>query len=98
MSDNPDDRLLEYFDRRLTECGDTPQGAYWPNQTDRRTRFDVMLDVINVSAEVPVVLCDLGCGTGELLPHIRMRGLRNIAYIGADRSALALSYARAKLA
>lgn len=94
--ERPDDVLLRYFDRRLRECGDTAAGAYWPNEVDRRTRFDVMLDVIEAAPGTPQVLCDLGCGTGELLAHIRRRGLGNITYIGADRSALAIAHARAK--
>ena len=90
------DILLQNYDRMLLSHGDTARGANWPNEADRRIRFDVMLDVIASKAEAPTVLCDLGCGTGELLAHIRKRGLRNITYIGVDRSAAALSYARAK--
>src|ERR1700756_4909022 len=91
-----EDRLLECYERRLAEHGDTAQGAYWTDEHGRRTRFDVMLDVVQSSPDMPIVLCDLGCGTGELLAHIRARGLRNITYIGVDRSARALAFARAK--
>ena len=90
------DILLHNYDSTLSTHGDTAQGANWPNEADRRIRFDVMLDVMAGEAAAPAVLCDLGCGTGELLAHIRKRGLCNIAYIGVDRSAAALSYARAK--
>ena len=55
-----------------------------------------MLDVIERRTDTSIVLCDLGCGTGELLTRIRERNLRNITYIGADRSAVALAHARAK--
>ena len=92
----PADALVDHYDRRLIECGDTAQGAFWPNEADRLTRFDVMLDVIQGDAGRRVVLCDLGCGTGELLAHIRNRGLNAIDYIGADRSRIALAHARAK--
>jgi dTDP-4-amino-4,6-dideoxygalactose transaminase len=92
----PEDRLLRHYERRLEEMGDTAEGAYWPNDHDRRTRFEVMLDLIEGGAEEPVVLCDLGCGTGELFAHLTHRGLGHIAYIGVDRSARALAYARAK--
>lgn len=95
MTDRPDDLLLAQSNQALLQHGDTPQGAHWPNAADRRTRFDVMLDVIAAHSE-PVVLCDLGCGTGELLAHIRERGLQNIRYVGVDRSAVALALARAK--
>lgn len=91
-----EDRLLGWYDRGLAEFGDTAQGAHWPNEHDRRTRFEVMLDVIEEGPDASVVLCDLGCGTGELLAHIRDRGLQQVAYIGVDRSARALAYAREK--
>jgi dTDP-4-amino-4,6-dideoxygalactose transaminase/SAM-dependent methyltransferase len=91
-----DDILLQNYDRMLLLYGDTARGANWPNETDRRTRFDVMLDVMEGASEAPVVLCDLGCGTGELLARIRERGLCNVSYIGIERSAAALSYARDK--
>jgi dTDP-4-amino-4,6-dideoxygalactose transaminase len=96
MLTRPDDELLAVSERNLHEYGDTAAGAGWPNETDRRTRFDVMLDLLDCSLDSPVVLCDLACGTGELLAHIQRRGLHNITYLGVDRSARALSYARAK--
>lgn len=99
MSDEPerpDDILLRNFERRLQERGGTAASAYFPNDADRPTRFDIMLDVIEFPPSTPIVLCDLGCGTGELLTHIRERRLENVTYIGADWSQAALSSARAK--
>jgi SAM-dependent methyltransferase len=90
------DVLLRRGDDALKKFGDTPQGANWPNERDRLTRFDVMLDVMLDVPKTPVVFCDFGCGTGELLAHIRRRGLQNIAYFGVDRSGLALDLARRK--
>jgi len=96
QAERVDDILLQNYDRMLLSYGDTARGANWPNETDRCTRFDVMLDVIEAAPEAYIVLCDLGCGTGELLARIRKRGLCNVTYIGIDRSAVALSYARDK--
>jgi len=90
------DVILRHYDRCLAEYGDTARGADWPNEADRIRRFDVMLDVIRNSNAGELVLCDLGCGTGELLAHIQRHNLRYISYIGVDRSRLALSYARSK--
>jgi SAM-dependent methyltransferase len=94
-SGKPEDALLKHFDQRLAERGDTPEGAWWPNEHDRRTRFDVMLDLLP-DLQRPVTLCDLGCGTGELLAHIRRTNRRNVTYIGVDRSQAALAHAIAK--
>ena len=96
MSTTPGDVLLEAYDRSLLDRGDTAGSARPPNDADRRARFDAMLDVIDRPRESPVVLCDFACGTGDLLAHIRNRGLPHITYIGADRSAKALAHARAR--
>lgn len=99
MNDRPDgnlDALLENYDGELQQHGDSALGAGWPNEADRRTRFDVMLSAIDRSQDEPVTLCDFGCGTGELLGHIQRLGLKNIRYVGEDRSERALSLAREK--
>lgn len=96
MTDRPYDVLLAHSNQSLLQHGDCTSGANWPNEADRRKRFEMMLDVIAEQPGQPVVLCDLGCGTGELLAYIRERGLTNISYIGIDRSAIALSHARNK--
>lgn len=96
MADRPDEVILARSDAALRAYGDTARGANWPNEVDRRVRFDVMLDVIEAEGAGPVVLCDLGCGTGELLAHLRRRGLHEVEYFGVDRSRLALEHAREK--
>jgi dTDP-4-amino-4,6-dideoxygalactose transaminase len=96
MTFRPEDLILAEYDRALTAHGDTAEGALWPNQTDRLARFDVMLDVLDGAQTAPLVLCDLACGTGELLAHLRRRGLGHVSYRGIDRSDLALAYARRK--
>ncbi|CAN5185255.1 hypothetical protein BH11PSE14_BH11PSE14_09930 [soil metagenome] len=96
MIDRPDAALLAHYDGCLQAHGDTARGADWPNEQDRHARFDVMLDVIENLGCSRAVLCDLGCGTGELLAHIRRRGLAGITYVGVDRSAQALEMARRK--
>lgn len=89
-------RVARCYDEVLARHGDTARGAHWPNEDDRRLRFDVMLDVMSARRDEPGVLCDFGCGTGELLAHLGRRGLGHLDYVGADRSALALGHARRK--
>lgn len=96
MAERPDLHILEQSDAALRTFGDTARGANWPNESDRRLRFDVMLDVMAGRGPGPVRLCDLGCGTGELLAHLRRRGMDDVEYVGVDRSHLALQHARAK--
>src|SRR5580692_7306162 len=90
------DALLQRYDDELQHHGDTALGALWPNEEDRRTRFDVMLDVLDREKAGAVTLCDFACGTGELLAHIQRRGFENVKYIGVDRSSIAISHAREK--
>lgn len=94
-AERPDDRLLAYYDDHLRRHGDTAQGAAWPDEAGRIRRFDVLTEALRNEPGSPV-LCDLGCGTGELLRHLHARGRADIGYIGVDRSELALSHARAK--
>lgn len=96
VGSRPEDVITRHYDELLARHGDTAQGAHWPNEADRRLRFDVMLDVMWRRRGEPAVLCDFGCGTGELLPHLQRSGLGHLDYVGADRSALALSHARRK--
>ncbi len=94
MTEQAHQRILAHYDACLARHGDTAQGADWPDEAARRTRFDIMLDLIPPGSR-KVSLCDLACGTGELLSHIERCGL-NIAYTGADLSAHALELARTK--
>lgn len=96
MTDRPDDVIVAHYDQALRQFGDSPQGALWPNAKDRQTRFDVMLDVLSERTGQSLVLCDLGCGTGELLARMRERGISGVTYVGVDRSEVALTFARAK--
>jgi SAM-dependent methyltransferase len=88
--------LAREYDARITEFGDTARGAHWPNEADRRARYEVMLDVIEAGASTPLKIVDLGCGSGGLLDHINATGRSGIDYLGVDASEVALSYARKK--
>jgi SAM-dependent methyltransferase len=92
-----DERLQDHHDHCLEEFGDTARGAGWEDDLGQRVRFEAMLDVMAGAGTSRVVLCDLGCGTGCLLSHIRDRGMATrVDYHGVDRSARALALAREK--
>src|ERR1700722_8760033 len=91
------DRIFAYYQQRLAVYSDTAMGAGWPCEEDRKTRFKTIVELILSCRErSPVVICDFGCGTGELLTYIRERRLSMVAYVGVDRSVEALTYARRK--
>lgn len=87
--------LREYYDACLRTHGDTAAGAAWPNDADRRKRFEVLAAPL-LESPGPQVVVDLGCGTGELLRFLKEAGRRDITYIGVDTSEAALEIARAK--
>ena len=89
--------VLDYYDACFAAYGDTAQGAGWPNELDRQSRFNVILEIVDLIApRGEVVLGDLGCGTGELLRHVRQRGLHRIGYVGVDALPGPLARARSK--
>ncbi len=92
----PDDIILHRYDQALESHGDTARGAHWPNETDRRLRQEIMLDLMGASPPDPCVLCDLGCGTGSLLSLLKSSNRSYVQYVGVDRSEAALKLARAK--
>lgn len=93
----PESILLQYYDEQLATWGDSAAGAGWPSAADRIRRFDVALDLVcQLMDGQPAEICDLGCGTGELLNRIQARSLKHLRYIGSDLSEAALSYARVK--
>ena len=89
--------LLEYYAACFDRHADTAQGAGWPSDHDRQLRFDVVLELIDhVAPTGPVIVCDLGCGTGELLRRILQRGEERIIYKGADGLEKPLAVGRRK--
>lgn len=88
--------ILRHYDACLSRFGDTPQGADWPDDADRRTRFSVMLDMVAGDSADRVSLLDFACGTGELFRQARDLRKPAISYRGIDLSELALSHAQAK--
>lgn len=89
--------LLTYYDSHLARFGDTARGAAWPDEDGRQARFRFGLEpVLQHMNGRPFVLCDLGCGTGELHRHLGEAGLDHVAYVGIDRSEAAIAIARRK--
>src|SRR5688500_8794495 len=89
--------LLAYYDSHLARFGDTARGAAWPDEAGRQARFRFGMEPILQHMDGrPFVLCDLGCGTGELYRYLRQAGLDQVTYAGVDRSATAIAIARRK--
>src|SRR5437660_3888891 len=89
-------KIMRHYDACLQQHGDTARGADWPNETDRQTRFSIMLGLLEAEADDRVDLLDFACGTGELLRHLDRLGRPPVSYQGVDISRSALEFARAK--
>ena len=89
-------KIMRHYDACLQQHGDTARGADWPNETDRQTRFSIMLGLLEAEADDRVDLLDFACGTGELLRHLDRLGRPAVSYQGVDISRSALEFARAK--
>ena len=87
---------MQSCEELFLEHGDNYLGQGWTKSqinTDRRR--DVMLGVMGGRLG-PTSLLDLGCGTGQLLEHMRERAYADVEYTGLDVSAMFIDTARAK--
>lgn len=87
--------IARYYSEALERHGDTAQGAGWPNEADRLTRFDVMAGIAGPGI-TDASVCDMACGTGALLTHLQATGRAPAHYLGVDIDPAAIAEARAK--
>lgn len=92
--DRSPESLQHYYDRCLADHGDTAQGAGWPNEADRQTRFRIMRELAPKGQMQD--LCDLACGTGAFLDHLIAAGQPPRRYLGLDISETAIATAQTK--
>jgi SAM-dependent methyltransferase len=73
--------VADHFDQTLREHGPTARGADWRDDSSREERFR-LLDRVALDDGVASV-CELGCGYGAYLDHLRAVGYRG-TYVGVD--------------
>lgn len=95
MTERSPEALARYYTSRLLAHGDTALGAGWPNEVDRLTRFEVMAGLAPRGL-AESSLCDVACGTGAFLAHLKSCGAEPADYLGIDICADAVARARAK--
>jgi dTDP-4-amino-4,6-dideoxygalactose transaminase len=77
--------------------GATAAGEAADGEAARQRRFALLTQSLRAAPPLPPpVVCELGCGTGELLVWLREQGRDDIRYIGSDASPPALATARAR--
>lgn len=85
----------DYYGARLREHGATPRGVDWNGEASQALRFRELLRLLPPRADTPAAttLCDLGCGYGALLDHLRGEG-HALRYTGVDVSPDMIGQAR----
>ena len=73
--------VAAHFERTLHEHGPTARGADWRDEASRDERFR-QLDRLALEPGVESV-CELGCGWGAYLEHLRQMGYTG-RYVGVD--------------
>ena len=60
--------IQRYYEKCLEIHGDSHLGVDWPDMSELKTRFDVMLGIKR--NQEPATILDFGCGTGLLYSHL----------------------------
>jgi len=94
MSEEIKTRVAQYYSQRAQIFGATPAGVDWNSEASQRLRFKQLLQI---TANQPYSLNDMGCGYGALLEYLRAEGAE-VDYLGYDLSTEMISNAKAKFA
>jgi len=76
--------LLNYYNDKFAQFGQTPQGVDWNSKLAQEKRFEMLLEIIR--DKEPFSLNDLGCGYGALYHYIKRRLMPMTSYYGYDVS------------
>jgi trans-aconitate methyltransferase len=91
---NSDERssLVKLYADRVAEMGYDVRSLGWKSVEDQLLRFKVLADISQLAGDV---VCDVGCGFGDLLPYLRER-FGSVGYLGVDISEELLAVARTR--
>lgn len=85
-----DDRVIEYYTRRLQEYGAEPRAVDWGSAQSQALRFSILCAVGTLDG---ASVLDVGCGLGDLYGYLRTVGV-NVEYTGYDITPALLEAAR----
>jgi SAM-dependent methyltransferase len=85
------EHVRNYYTRKVTAHGPTPQGVDWNSREGQVERFEQLLKLCNRGSDYSLI--DLGCGYGALLDHLRAAG-DPVLYRGIDISEAMIHEAR----
>lgn len=85
--------VADYYAKKLSDYGDTPQGVDWNGAESQVLRFEQLTRILPQSKDFS--LNDLGCGYGALLNYLTER-YRDFDYAGYDVSREMVEAARSR--
>jgi len=88
--------IVRHYESCLKKYGDTHLGVDWPNESDAKKRYRVMLEVIRPDIPDRVSLLDFGCGLSHLYEYILEHQLDHVEYSGLDISEKFINISRSK--
>lgn len=79
----PDEQklIIERYNERLTNLGETAQALGWRDSAQQKLRFRLLGEIADLSNRS---MLDIGCGFGDLLGHVIDSGAQNVRYTGTD--------------
>lgn len=75
------DGLMNYYDDKLKQFGNSPRGVDWKSAQAQEVRFDQLMRVIDASKRYSLV--DYGSGFGPLYDYLKRKG-HSLEYYGYD--------------
>ncbi|MCR4557157.1 MAG: class I SAM-dependent methyltransferase [Saccharofermentans sp.] len=91
--------IAKHYETCYMKNGDNCKGVDWPNESDARKRYRIMLDIIRFDDKADpgsrYSVMDLGCGLGHMYEYMKTSGFTH-DYFGVDISDIFVSECRRK--
>ena len=83
--------IIEYFERCLSEHGDTPQGVDYNGRQSQYQRFEILAAIAQLEGKS---VLDIACGLGHFYDFLREHSITPREYKGVDISSMMIEHAR----
>lgn len=91
MTPDEQQRIIERYNERLTNLGETAQALGWRDGSQQHLRFRVLAEITDLSG---CSIMDIGCGFGDLLDYVTAAGATGVRYTGTDLNPALIDVAR----
>ena len=81
MTPDEQQRIIERYNERLTNLGETAQALGWRDSSQQHLRFRMLAEISDLTG---CSIMDIGCGFGDLLDYVKAAGATGVQYTGTD--------------